>query len=159
MDCPNTSTQKACCTTQAGLDATGTTSSVSSPQAPVPVASPVMRALLMLVAVLSLGLALLGAITPGLPSTEFVLIAAWASARSSPRFHAWLLRHRLFGLVLRDWQNGRRIRRKAKWMATASMAVCTVLMIAVVPHAWLVVLAIVCMLGVQVWLWRQPEPA
>ncbi|MBB2778506.1 UNVERIFIED_ORG: uncharacterized membrane protein YbaN (DUF454 family) [Comamonas terrigena] len=129
-----------------------------SQKASVLVASPLMRALLMVVAVLSLGLALLGAITPGLPSTEFVLIAAWAAARSSPRFHAWLLRHRLFGPVLHDWQNGRCIRRKAKWMATASMAVCSVLMIAVVPHAWLVMLAVVCMLAVQVWLWRQPEP-
>jgi len=33
-----------------------------------------------------------------------------------------------------------------------------VLMVAMVPHAWLVVVAVLCMLGVQVWLWRQPEP-
>jgi len=159
MDSPNPlPAQKACCPAQAGVESTASSASGPAPQAPVPVASPVVRALLMCVAVLSLGLALLGIVTPGLPSTEFVLIAAWASARSSPRFHAWLLRHRLFGPPLRDWHNGRRIRRKAKWMATASMAVCSALMIAVVPHVWLVMLAVVCMLAVQVWLWRQPEP-
>lgn len=158
MDSPDTlAAQKARCPVQAGATPAASAGS-PAPQAPVPVASPVVRALLMCVAVVSLGLALLGIVTPGLPSTEFVLIAAWASARSSPRFHAWLLRHRLFGPLLRDWHNGRRIRRKAKWMATASMAVCTVLMVAMVPHAWLVVVAVLCMLGVQVWLWRQPEP-
>lgn len=130
-----------------------------SPKAPVPAASPVVRALLMVVAVLSLGVALLGVITPGLPSTEFVLLAAWASARSSPRFHAWLLRHRLFGPLLQDWQNGRRIRRKAKWLSALSMSICAVLMIIFVPHVWSIALAIGCMLGVQIWLWSRPEPA
>lgn len=127
--------------------------------APAPrLASPLARALLMIVAVVSLGLALLGAVTPGLPSTEFVLLAAWASARSSPRLHAWMLRHRLLGPLLNDWNNGRRIRRQAKWGASISMALCAVLMALTVPHIWLVAPAIVCMAGVQIWIWKRPEP-
>ncbi|NIF86046.1 DUF454 domain-containing protein [Comamonas sp. Tr-654] len=117
-----------------------------------------MRALLIAIAALSLGLALLGLVTPGLPSTEFVLLAAWASARSSPRFHAWLINHRVFGPALRDWQNGRRIQRKAKWLASASMSACAILMIATIPHIWLVTLAIASMAAVQLWLWKRPEP-
>lgn len=127
--------------------------------APAPrLASPLARVLLMVVAVVSLGLALLGAVTPGLPSTEFVLLAAWASARSSPRLHAWMLRHRLLGPLLNDWNNGKRIRRQAKWGASISMALCAVLMAFTVPHIWLVAPAIACMAGVQIWIWKRPEP-
>jgi uncharacterized membrane protein YbaN (DUF454 family) len=124
-----------------------------------PVRSPVLRALLLLLAVLSLGLAVLGAILPGLPCAEFVLLAAWAGARSSPRLHGWLHRHPLFGPVLHNWHHGRRVSRRAKWAASASMLVCALLLCVGVPHLWLVLPALGCMAGVQIWLWRRPEPA
>lgn len=117
-----------------------------------------VRGFWLLVAVLSLGLACVGLVVPGLPSTEFVLLSAWAAARSSTRFHQWLLHHRLFGTMLRHWQQGKMVSRKAKWAATASMSACAVLMVLTVPHPWFVAAAIACMVGVQAWLWRRPEP-
>ena len=51
---------------------------------PVP-ARGLRRVAYLLLAYASLGLAILGVFLPGLPSTEFVLLAAWAAARSSPR--------------------------------------------------------------------------
>ncbi|RMX06942.1 DUF454 domain-containing protein [Corticibacter populi] len=111
----------------------------------------------MALAVSCLVLAALGAILPGLPSTEFILLAAWAAARSSPRFHAWMLEHPLFGSTLRCWQDGRCVSRRAKWLASFSMTTCSILLIVSVPHPWLVAVAIACMLAVQVWLWKQPE--
>lgn len=123
-----------------------------------PVRSPLLRVLLLVLAVVSLGVALLGVVTPGLPSTEFVLLSAWAAARSSPRFHGWLLRHRLFGPMLHNWHNGRRVSRQAKWAASLSMAVCSIVLILTVSHRWSVIVAIGCMLAVQIWLWRRPEP-
>lgn len=139
-------------------DTEGTAAQPAATVAPR-LASPLARVLLMVVAVVSLGLAVLGAVTPGLPSTEFVLLAAWASARNSPRLHAWMLRHRLLGPLLQDWNNGRRIRRQAKWGASISMALCALLMVFTIPHLWLVAPAIAaCMLGVQLWIWKRPEP-
>ena len=120
--------------------------------------SRLMRGFWLMVAVLSLGVACVGLVTPGLPSTEFVLLSAWAAARSSPRLHAWLLNHRLFGPMLRNWQDGRKISRRAKWAASASMLACSALLVWTVPHRWAVAAAIACMAGVQVWLWRRPEP-
>lgn len=49
----------------------------------------------------AVALAFVGAVTPGLPSTEFVLAAAFCFARSSPRFERWLLENRWFGPRLR----------------------------------------------------------
>lgn len=124
----------------------------------IPARSAFVRVLLLILAVVSLGVAALGVVLPGLPSTEFVLISAWAASRSSPRFHAWLLRHKLFGPLLVNWQNGRCVSRRAKYAATISMAICSILMIIFVTHTLSVVAAISCMIGVQIWLWRRPEP-
>jgi hypothetical protein len=55
------------------------------------------RVLLHCFAVLCLVLGLIGVVLPGMPTTVFILMAAWAAARSSPRLHAWLRNHRVFG--------------------------------------------------------------
>ena len=54
------------------------------------------RALYVVVGLSSVGLAALGAILPGLPTTVFLLIALWAFSRSSDRLHAWVKRMPLF---------------------------------------------------------------
>ena len=53
-----------------------------------------------LLAYVSLGIGLIAIVVPGLPTTEFILLAAWAATKSSPRLSAWLENHRLFGACL-----------------------------------------------------------
>ena len=67
--------------------------------------------------VMSLLLGALGALLPLLPTTPFVLLAAWCFARSSPRLHAWLLNSRLFGPMIRRWEENRCITLKVKLLA------------------------------------------
>jgi uncharacterized protein len=109
-------------------------------------------------AVLCLLLGLIGVVVPGMPTTVFILLAAWAAARSSPRLHAWLLAHRLFGPMLRDWQQGGRVSRRAKRSATLMMTLCALVMPFTGAPAWAMALAIGSMAGVLIWLWRRPEP-
>lgn len=117
-----------------------------------------LRWLLQLFAALCLLLAVVGIVVPGLPTTVFVLLAAWAAARSSPRLHAWLWYHRLFGPMLRNWALGGWVSRRAKWSATCLMALCgAVLWFVVGPH-WPTAIAGTCMAAVLLWLWRRPEP-
>lgn len=115
------------------------------------------RLLLRVLAVLSLGLAFVGVVTPGLPTTEFVLLAAWAAARSSPRLHGWILQHRIFGPLLVHWQAGK-LPRRAKWMATVSMIVAGLFSALTIPHVPSVVFIVASMVCVLAWLWRRPEP-
>jgi uncharacterized membrane protein YbaN (DUF454 family) len=53
-----------------------------------------------------LGLGTVGAFLPVLPTTPFVLLAAWLFAKSSKRYHQWLRRNRLFGRPVRCWEAG-----------------------------------------------------
>ena len=76
--------------------------------------SPVVRWLWSSLGFSALALGFVGAFLPLLPTTPFVLLAAFAFARSSPRFHRWLLRHPRFGPLIADWQAGRGIELRAK---------------------------------------------
>ena len=91
---------------------------------PQPASSKLARMLFGLLAYVSLGIGLIAIVVPGLPTTEFILLAAWAATKSSPRLSAWLENHRLFGPILCNWRNGKIIARKAKVSATVSMLLC-----------------------------------
>lgn len=69
----------------------------------------------------ALGLAAAGIALPLLPTTPFLLVAAWAFGRSSARLHAWLYDHRHFGPPLRRWRDHGAIPRPAKAMALLGM--------------------------------------
>ncbi|QKV55084.1 YbaN family protein [Comamonas antarctica] len=104
-------------------------------------------------------LGMIGAVVPGMPTTVFILMAAWAAMRSSPRMHAWLYAHASFGPMLRNWDDGGRVSRRVKWMATLSMAASSALIVFVSTRPWLAGLALASMACVLAWLWLRPEPA
>ena len=81
-----------------------------------------MRYLLLATGWLSVALGVLGIFLPVLPTTPFVLLAAWAAARSSPRLLRWLETHTVFAPMIRDWRRGGVVSRRAKWMASLMMA-------------------------------------
>lgn len=88
-----------------------------------PVVGHAARALYAAAGLGCLGLAALGAMLPGLPSTVFVIMAAWCFGRSSSRLERWLLDHPRFGPPLRGWRAHGAIPRSAKAVALGSMAV------------------------------------
>lgn len=73
---------------------------------PLPEGSRTRRALLSAAGLLFTTLALLGVLLPVLPTTPFLLLAAWCFARSSPRLYTWLHENRLFGDYLRRYRDG-----------------------------------------------------
>lgn len=120
--------------------------------------SRVQRVAYLVVAWIALMLGVIGIVLPGLPTTPFVLLAAWAAARGSRRLHGWLRVHRVFGPMIRDWQASGAVSRRAKWAATVTMAACAVLMFATAPKLWMAAAGSAIMCVVATWLWRRPEP-
>lgn len=116
-----------------------------------------MRIILMTIALLSLSLGILGIFIPGLPTTVFILIAAWAASHSSPKMANWLESHRFMGPIICNWRNGGFVSRKTKKSATVSMLFCALIIWLLNVNIWIIVVSNSCMLLVLIWLWLRPE--
>ena len=68
------------------------------------------------------GLGIIGLVTPVMPGTVFLILAAWLFTRSSPRFERWLLAHPRLGPSVVAWRANGVVPRWAQLTATASMA-------------------------------------
>jgi len=89
---------------------------------PVPEAKPWLRPIYIVFGWFCVALGAIGVITPGLPTTVFLIMAAWAFSRSSKRFHSWLYGHKYLGPYITDWDNHRVIPKRAKIMAVSMMS-------------------------------------
>lgn len=117
-----------------------------------------LRYLLIAFALVCVILGLIGAVVPGMPTTVFILMAAWAAVRSSPRLHRWLYAHRAFGPLLHNWDTGGKVSRRAKWTATLSMGASSLLILYFSYKPWLTAMTLSIMACVLLWLWLRPEP-
>lgn len=105
---------------------------------------------------LSLSAGIVGIFLPLLPTTPFVLLAAFCFARGSARWEAWLLAHPRFGPLVVNWRMRRAVPLKAKWLATVMMTIgCTWGGFAM-PGSIMLLPAAIC-LPVALWLWSLPS--
>jgi hypothetical protein len=68
-----------------------------------------------------LALGAIGVVVPGLPTTPFLLLAAAFYVRSSERLYSWLLNHKVFGKIVRDFRETRSISIRTKLISTGTM--------------------------------------
>ena len=64
---------------------------------------------------------MIGVVLPVLPTTPFLLLAAYCFAQSSDRWHAWLLNNKYFGGLIQSWETNRCISKQTKIVALTSM--------------------------------------
>lgn len=104
----------------------------------------------------SLGLAYVGIVTPGLPWSCFVVGAAYCFAKGSPRMHDWIYGHPTFGPFLRNWTEKKIFPRKMKYLMIVTMTSTLIFLIFTAPLKG-VIMSGVFMFLVAVWAWRYPD--
>ncbi|EGT5661086.1 DUF454 family protein [Cronobacter dublinensis] len=114
------------------------------------------RTILLILGWLAVVLATLGVVLPLLPTTPFLLLAAWCFARSSPRFHHWLLYRSWFGGYLRHWQQYRAMPPGAKPRAILVILATFAISLWMVKIFWVRVLLLVILSGLLIFMWRIP---
>jgi uncharacterized membrane protein YbaN (DUF454 family) len=128
--------------------ATDAPSGLASDRAPA--SSRSTRALLAGTGVCAVGLAGVGVVVPGMPTTVFLIVAAWCFARSSPGLTDRLIRTRFFLPFLQYIEPGARMPRRAKVAAVSIMWLAITLSCVLLASRGVtpVVLALIAGLGV-----------
>ena len=116
---------------------------------------PIKKVLWTTVGLLSLGMAYIGVVTPGIPYSPFVVFAAYCFSKGSERLHKWIYNHKLFGPFLTNWGEKRVFPQKMKYFMLAMMSVSLLIMSFTVPVKGVVYTGIF-MACVAVWAWRYP---
>lgn len=81
----------------------------------------VLRATLLGLGFVFLGIAFIGIIAPFIPVTGPVILAGFLFSKSSERFDRWLVENRFFGGIVRDWRAGVGFSVRAKVVAVAAI--------------------------------------
>ncbi len=108
---------------------------------------------------ISLALGVIGIFLPILPTTPFVLLAAWCFSRSSDKFHSWLINHKQLGSIIKAWQSGDGIPPQACYKAIAMTWLGMSISMLIIAELWAV--ALLCSIGLAVsfYLLRMRKPS
>jgi len=99
-----------------------------------------------------------GVVIPLLPTTPFILLAGGCFAKSSPRFHQWLINHAFFGAIINSYQNKHGLPRNIKIRAITFIWVTLSISIYFLSITWVRVVIFILGLALTISLWRTPEP-
>jgi uncharacterized membrane protein YbaN (DUF454 family) len=99
----------------------------------------------------------IGVILPLLPTTPFLLLAAYCFARSSPKLHGWLLNHPTFGPLISNWDRYGSIDRRSKRIAIIVILMTLGLSLAIRVPWWALASQIVVLAIVSTFILTRPE--
>jgi uncharacterized membrane protein YbaN (DUF454 family) len=107
---------------------------------------------------LCLALGIVGAFLPVLPTTPFLLLAAFLYSKSNHKLHQWLLNHKYFGSSLRDWEENGVIRIYPKIIASVMLILIMTLRIPTLKiHLGIKIFAILILVGVLIFILSRPS--
>jgi len=105
---------------------------------------------------LSLGMAYVGVVVPGIPFSIFLVFAAYCFAKSSKKWHDWLYNHKYFGPFLTNWVQKRVFPTKGKYAMVLVMASSLAFLWFSTGNIKAVLWSGGFMALVAIWAWRYP---
>ncbi|MDH5767108.1 MAG: YbaN family protein [Gammaproteobacteria bacterium] len=115
-----------------------------------------IHVLLIITGWISFALGVLGIFLPVLPTTPFILLAAACFARSSERFHDWLLNHKYFGNIIKNFENGLGIEPRIRNRAIVIMWMGMISSMMIIYNIWAAVIISGSGILVTIYLFRLP---
>jgi uncharacterized membrane protein YbaN (DUF454 family) len=100
----------------------------------------------------------IGMFLPLLPTAIFMIIAAYAFARSSPALHDWIMAHKVFGPMINNWNEHGAIPTKAKILTIISILASFGLAFLFHLPVWAITVQGICLLVVAVFVVTRPKP-
>lgn len=116
------------------------------------------RIAFIIIGVSALALGGLGVVLPILPTTPFILVAAFAFANSSEKLHQWLLDHNIFGPLIANWRRYGAIGRKTKIAATLSMLAVVAISLLLEAPGYVIVIQVLVLCAVAAFILSRPAP-
>lgn len=107
------------------------------------VSESIVRFLLKIGACICIGLGVIGAFLPILPTTPFLILATVLSYNSSPKIRRWLLAHPVFGDTIKNYLENRSITITALRRALITLWLCLLLTIWLVSEIWVGIILLV----------------
>jgi len=116
----------------------------------------IKKYLYMTLGLFCVGVAYIGFIVPGIPFSIFLVIAAWAFAKSSDKLHAWIYNHPWFGEFLTNWTEKQVFPTRGKYAMILVMSSSLAFLWFTTYNINAVIWSGTFMLLVAVWAWRFP---
>ena len=115
-----------------------------------------LKVLMTVLGCLCVALGIAGIFLPLLPTTPLLLLASWFFARSSDRFHRWLINHPSLGAIILAWENGEGLERKVRRRVLIVLWFGMFVSMIVLNRLWASLLLCLIGIGVTVYILRQP---
>jgi len=121
--------------------------------------NPARRLIWTIAGCIALLLGFIGVVLPVLPTTPFIILAAFCFSKGSPRLRSWLVNHATFGPLIADWEAHGAIPRPIKRLACTVMALAFAASIFAGFGATVLIIQAICLTGAATYVWTRPDGA
>lgn len=106
---------------------------------------------------IAVALGLIGVLLPVLPTTPFMILAAFLFTKGSPKARAWLIDHAHFGPHIQNWEASGAIAPRAKRAAVLAMSGVLLVSLVLGLTGWVIAVQAVCMGGAAAFILTRPD--